>query len=96
MNDMRRDHTLACQKKLMETEDTRQGSTDAGLLTWKELLHSGRANGKMVNTNYNVAKIDVVATLPGRDELRWRTSPSDDRRLPQTCKVQRIMVVVRP
>ena len=39
IKDMRRDHTLACQKKLMETEDTRQGSTDAGLLTWKESLH---------------------------------------------------------
>ena len=72
MKDMRRDHTLACQKMLMETEDTRQGSTDAGLLTWKELLHSGRANGKTVSTNYNVASIDVGATLPGRDELRWR------------------------
>ena len=71
MKDMRRDHTLACQKKLMETEDTRQGSTNAGLLTWKELLHSGRASGKTVNTICNVAKIDVVATLPGRDELRW-------------------------
>ena len=72
MKDMRRDHTFACQKMLMETEDTRQGSTDAGLLIWKELLRSGRADGKTVNTNDNVAKIDVVAKLPGRDELRWR------------------------
>ena len=50
---MRQDHTLACQKKLMETEDTRQGSTDAGLLTWKELLHSGRASGKTVRETPN-------------------------------------------
>ena len=95
---MRRDHTLAGQKTLMETEDTRQGSTDAGLLTWKELLHSGRASGKMVQETPITMWRGLMwwrRFLEGTSCDGW-TSPSDDRRLPQTCKVQRIMVVVRP
>ena len=73
MKDMQQDHTLACQRKLMETEDTRQGSSrqTANLESVSPQQTCEWSDGQG-NTICNVPVSGVVATLPGKDELRWR------------------------